>query len=92
DNVRNFAGETKEGPPEEHAKSELVQALAPLASIFVNDAFAAAHLRMLESFSGLMKDLRGKFTLTLKMPASSLKKWLMRCFLISTSVLMVTLL
>ncbi|MEM2386673.1 MAG: phosphoglycerate kinase, partial [Candidatus Bathyarchaeia archaeon] len=43
DNVRNFAGETKEGTPEDHAKSELVQALAPLADIFVNDAFAAAH-------------------------------------------------
>lgn len=43
DNVRNFGGETKEGTPEEHAKSELVQALAPLADIFVNDAFAAAH-------------------------------------------------
>jgi phosphoglycerate kinase len=43
DNVRNFPSETKEGTPEEHAKSELVQALAPLADIFVNDAFAAAH-------------------------------------------------
>jgi phosphoglycerate kinase len=43
DNVRNFPGETKEGTPEEHAKSELVQALAPLADIFINDAFAAAH-------------------------------------------------
>jgi phosphoglycerate kinase len=43
DNVRNFAGETKEGTPEEHAKTELVKALAPLADIFVNDAFAAAH-------------------------------------------------
>jgi phosphoglycerate kinase len=42
-NVRNFPGETKEGTPEEHAKSELVQALAPLADIFINDAFAAAH-------------------------------------------------
>ncbi|MEM0487670.1 MAG: phosphoglycerate kinase [Candidatus Bathyarchaeia archaeon] len=43
ENVRYFAGETKEGTPEDHAKSELVQALAPLADIFVNDAFAAAH-------------------------------------------------
>ncbi|MGB9740749.1 MAG: phosphoglycerate kinase [Candidatus Bathyarchaeia archaeon] len=43
DNVRNFAGETKEGTPEEHAKTELVKNLAPLADIFVNDAFAAAH-------------------------------------------------
>ncbi|MBS7615963.1 phosphoglycerate kinase [Candidatus Bathyarchaeota archaeon] len=43
DNVRNFAEETKDGTPEEHAKKELVKALAPLADIFVNDAFAAAH-------------------------------------------------
>jgi phosphoglycerate kinase len=43
DNVRNFAGETKEGTPEDHAKTELVQSLAPLAQLFVNDAFAAAH-------------------------------------------------
>jgi phosphoglycerate kinase len=41
--VRSFAGETKEGTPAEHAKTELVQNLAPLADLFVNDAFAAAH-------------------------------------------------
>jgi phosphoglycerate kinase len=43
DNVRTFAGETKEGTPDEHAKTELVKNLAPLADFFVNDAFAAAH-------------------------------------------------
>ncbi|HUT16824.1 MAG TPA: phosphoglycerate kinase [Acidobacteriota bacterium] len=43
DNVRSFDGETKQGTPEEHAKTELVQNLAPLADLFVNDAFAAAH-------------------------------------------------
>jgi len=43
DNVRNFDGETKKGTPEEHAQTELVKALAPLADLFVNDAFAAAH-------------------------------------------------
>jgi phosphoglycerate kinase len=43
ENVRTFAGETKEGTPEEHAKTEFVKALAPLADLFVNDAFAAAH-------------------------------------------------
>jgi phosphoglycerate kinase len=43
ENVRSFDGETKNGTPEEHAKTELVQALAPLADLFVNDAFAAAH-------------------------------------------------
>lgn len=43
DNVRTFTGETKEGSPEEHAKTDLVKNLAPLADLFVNDAFAAAH-------------------------------------------------
>ena len=43
DNVRSFPQETKEGTPEQHSKTELVQNLAPLADLFVNDAFAAAH-------------------------------------------------
>ena len=43
ENVRMFPGETKEGTPEEHAQTELVTNLAPLANLFVNDAFAAAH-------------------------------------------------
>ena len=43
DNVRKFAGETEKKSPEEHAKSELVQNLYPLADLYVNDAFAAAH-------------------------------------------------
>jgi phosphoglycerate kinase len=42
-NVRGFDGETKKGTPEEHSKTPLVQNLAPLADLFVNDAFAAAH-------------------------------------------------
>ncbi|MEM4704525.1 MAG: phosphoglycerate kinase [Candidatus Bathyarchaeia archaeon] len=43
ENVRSWDGETKSGTPEQHAKTELVQNLAPLADLFVNDAFAAAH-------------------------------------------------
>lgn len=43
ENVRTFAGETRDGTSEEHAKTELVRNLAPLADLFVNDAFAAAH-------------------------------------------------
>jgi phosphoglycerate kinase len=43
ENVRSWDGETKKGTPEQHAKTELVQNLAPLADLFVNDAFAAAH-------------------------------------------------
>ncbi len=42
-NVRGFANERTKGTPEEHSKQELVQKLAPLADVFVNDAFAAAH-------------------------------------------------
>ena len=43
ENVRTFSDEQKKGTPEEHAKSEFVENLAPLADVFVNDAFAAAH-------------------------------------------------
>ena len=43
ENVRSFDGETKNGTPEQHAKTPLVQNLAPLADLFVNDAFAAVH-------------------------------------------------
>jgi phosphoglycerate kinase len=43
ENVRSFDGETKNGTPEQHAKTPLVQNLAPLADLFVNDAFSAAH-------------------------------------------------
>jgi len=43
ENVRTFPDEQKKGTPEEHAKTEFVKTLAPLADIFVNDAFAAAH-------------------------------------------------
>jgi len=43
DNVRKFSGETGKKSAEEHAKSELIQNLYPLADIYVNDAFAAAH-------------------------------------------------
>jgi len=43
ENVRTFANEQNKGLPEDHAKSEFVKKLAPLADVFVNDAFAAAH-------------------------------------------------
>jgi phosphoglycerate kinase len=43
ENVRSWEPETKSGTPEQHAKTPLVQNLAPLADLFVNDAFAAAH-------------------------------------------------
>ena len=43
ENVRTFDAETRERTSEEHARTELVENLAPLADLFVNDAFAAAH-------------------------------------------------
>ncbi|MCW4010946.1 MAG: phosphoglycerate kinase [Candidatus Bathyarchaeota archaeon] len=43
ENVRSFDGETKKGTPEQHSKTPVVQNLAPLADLFMNDAFAAAH-------------------------------------------------
>ena len=43
DNVRKYDGETEKKTAEEHAQSELVKNLYPLADLFVNDAFAAAH-------------------------------------------------
>jgi len=42
-NVRTNPEERKKGTPEEHAKTDFVKSLTPLADVFVNDAFAAAH-------------------------------------------------
>jgi phosphoglycerate kinase len=43
ENVRSFDGETKTKTIDDAAKTDLVKNLAPLADLFVNDAFAAAH-------------------------------------------------
>jgi phosphoglycerate kinase len=43
ENVRSWDNETKNGTPEQQSKTTLVQNLAPLADLFVNDAFSAAH-------------------------------------------------
>jgi phosphoglycerate kinase len=40
ENVRMYDAETEEGTPEEQAKKPLVFNLAPLADLFVNDAFS----------------------------------------------------
>jgi len=42
-NVRKFEGEMENKSAEEHARSELVRSLAPLADVFVLDAFSSAH-------------------------------------------------
>ncbi len=43
DNVRFLEDETANKPPEEQAKSQIVRNLAPLADLYVNDAFSVAH-------------------------------------------------
>jgi len=43
DNLRFCKEENRKAPPEELVKTELVQRLAPLFDLVVNDAFAAAH-------------------------------------------------
>lgn len=43
ENVRSYPDENKNRPPEEQAKTELVQKLSEVADFYVNDAFAAAH-------------------------------------------------
>lgn len=43
ENVRLWPDENTNRPPEEQAKTELVQKLSEVADLFVNDAFAAAH-------------------------------------------------
>jgi phosphoglycerate kinase len=43
ENVRGWDKETKSMTIEDASKTDLVQNLAPLADLFVNDAFAAAH-------------------------------------------------
>jgi len=43
ENVRTLPYETEKKSPEEHAKSDLVRNLAPLADLFVFDGFSVAH-------------------------------------------------
>ncbi|MBC7081740.1 MAG: phosphoglycerate kinase [Thermoplasmatales archaeon] len=65
DNVRKIKEEMEKKTPEEHAKSDLVKKLSPLADAFVNDAFAASHrphcslvgfIPVLPSFAGLLME------------------------------------
>lgn len=62
DNVRSFADEQKKGTPEDHAKTEMVEKLAPLANVFVNDAFAAAHRAHVSivGFTGVLPSVAGR--------------------------------
>jgi phosphoglycerate kinase len=62
DNVRKYPGETEKKKPDEHARSELVQSLAPLADLYVNDAFAAAHRAQcsLTGFTAVLPSAAGR--------------------------------
>lgn len=62
DNVRGFYKETKKGTPEEHANTALVKNLAPLADVFINDAFAAAHRAHVSmvGFTAVLKSAAGR--------------------------------
>ena len=62
DNVRKFDGETDKKTAEEHAQSELVQNLYPLADFYVNDAFAAAHRKQcsLIGFTAVLPSAAGR--------------------------------
>ncbi|MCW4039790.1 MAG: phosphoglycerate kinase [Candidatus Bathyarchaeota archaeon] len=56
DNVRGFTAETAKLSAEEHAQSDLVTNLSPLADVFVMDGFAVAH-RSQASIVGFSKVL-----------------------------------
>jgi phosphoglycerate kinase len=56
ENVRGFSAETAKLGAEEHAQSDLVTNLAPLADVFVMDGFAVAH-RSQASIVGFSKVL-----------------------------------
>lgn len=62
DNVRKYPGETEKKKPQEHAESELVRNLAPLADFYVNDAFAAAHRAQcsLTGFTAVLPSAAGR--------------------------------
>jgi len=62
ENVRTYPDELKKGTPEEHAKSEFVQKLAPLADVFVSDAFAAAHRAQISivGFTAVLPSVAGR--------------------------------
>ena len=73
DNVRDFPNERTKGTPEEHSKQELVQKLAPLADVFVNDAFAAAHRAHVSivGFTAVLPSIAGR---VMEMELKALKK------------------
>jgi len=72
DNVRFLEEEVKNKTPKEHSKSQLVQTLSPLADVFVNDAFSAAH-RSHASIVGFTKVLPSIAGRTMEKEIKSIK-------------------
>ncbi len=62
DNVRNLPEETKGLDPVKHSKGKLVSTLAPLADIFVNDAFSVSHRShaSVVGFTPILKAVAGR--------------------------------
>jgi phosphoglycerate kinase len=62
ENVRTYPDELKNGTPKEQAKSEFVKKLAPLADVFVNDAFSAAHRTQISivGFTPVLPSIAGR--------------------------------
>jgi phosphoglycerate kinase len=62
ENVRTYPDELKKGTPEEHAKSQFVRKLVPLADVFVSDAFAAAHRAQISivGFTAVLPSVAGR--------------------------------
>ncbi|MEM1583846.1 MAG: phosphoglycerate kinase [Nitrososphaerota archaeon] len=62
ENVRILDEETKEASPEEHSRGKLVSTLAPLADLFVLDAFSVAHRAhaSVVGFSHLLPTVAGR--------------------------------
>ena len=61
-NTRTYPEERKSKTPEEHAQSEFIKSLAPLADLFVNDAFSAAHRAhaSVVGFSAVLPSVAGR--------------------------------
>ncbi|MBL7169597.1 MAG: phosphoglycerate kinase [Candidatus Aenigmarchaeota archaeon] len=72
-NVRLLPDETEKKSAEQHTQSELVRVLAPLADVFVNDAFSAAHRSQASTigFIPLLPSLVGR---TMEMEVGSIEK------------------